>query len=568
VIGDSLQLAQAAARTSADAIVFCGVHFMAETAKILNPDKLVLLPDLAAGCSLADSCPAPAFERFVRSHPGHFVISYINCSAAVKTLSDVICTSSNAERIIRQVPPEQPIIFAPDQQLGRYLVRKTGREMLLWPGACSVHVIFSERAIVRLKTDHPDALVLAHPECEERVLRLADHIGSTTSILEYAKKSPAQSFIVVTESGIIHQMKKACPEKTFRPRGQRVRLQRVPLHEAEHPREGVPLHAGSEARNHAAGGPAAEGARTAPADARNERDIASLPGARMTADPFSRALSLLDGDVVRRESAGSSTIAGGRDVTVSSSPAARAAGAITRASPRVAGLDIARAVFGERRSASEPADGRQCEAAPRSSTARTRGTDPHRRASRAQPAQRLSGIATPDRYVGAVVERRIRVGHAKDDAQPPAVEKYAVRVGGGRNHRMGLYDAILIKDNHLAASGGLAPAIEAAKRGAGAAGPVQVEVESLEQLSHALAVGVDAVLLDNMPPEAVAAAVTAIRAHPRGAACWIEASGGITLENIRAYAEAGVDTVSVGALTHSAPAADIALDLDVSCDRS
>jgi quinolinate synthase len=217
VIGDSLQLAQAAAKTRADAIVFCGVHFMAETAKILNPDKLVLLPDLAAGCSLADSCPAPAFERFVRSHPGHFVISYINCSAAVKTLSDVICTSSNAERIIRQVPPEQPIIFAPDQQLGRYLVRKTGREMLLWPGACSVHVIFSERALVRLKTDHPEALVLAHPECEERVLRLADHIGSTTSILEYAKKSPAQSFIVVTESGIIHQMKKACPEKTFIP---------------------------------------------------------------------------------------------------------------------------------------------------------------------------------------------------------------------------------------------------------------------------------------------------------------------------------------------------------------
>jgi quinolinate synthase len=217
VIGDSLQLAQAAAKTPADVIVFCGVHFMAETAKILNPDKLVVLPDLAAGCSLADSCPAPAFERFVRSHPDHFVISYINCSAAVKTLSDVICTSSNAERIIRQVPPERPIIFAPDQQLGRYLVRKTGREMLLWPGACSVHVIFSERAIVRLKTEHPEALVLAHPECEERVLRLADHIGSTTSILEYAKKSPAQSFIVVTESGIIHQMKKACPEKTFIP---------------------------------------------------------------------------------------------------------------------------------------------------------------------------------------------------------------------------------------------------------------------------------------------------------------------------------------------------------------
>jgi quinolinate synthase len=217
VIGDSLQLAQAAAKTRADAIVFCGVHFMAETAKILNPDKLVVVPDLAAGCSLADSCPASAFEPFVRAHPGHFVISYINCSAEVKALSDVICTSSNAERIIRQIPPERPIIFAPDQQLGRYLIRKTGREMLLWPGACSVHVIFSERAIVRLKMEHPDALVLAHPECEERVLRLADHIGSTTSILEYAKKSPAKCFVVATESGIIHQMKKACPDKTFIP---------------------------------------------------------------------------------------------------------------------------------------------------------------------------------------------------------------------------------------------------------------------------------------------------------------------------------------------------------------
>jgi quinolinate synthase len=217
VIGDSLQLAQAAARTRADVIVFCGVHFMAETAKILNPDKLVVLPDLAAGCSLSDSCPAPAFERFVRAHPGHEVISYINCSAQVKALSSVICTSSNAERIIRQIPADRPIIFAPDQQLGRYLIRKTGRDMILWPGSCSVHVTFSERAIVRLKVEHPDALVLAHPECEERVLRLADHVGSTTSILEYARKSPAASFIVVTESGIIHQMKKACPGKTFIP---------------------------------------------------------------------------------------------------------------------------------------------------------------------------------------------------------------------------------------------------------------------------------------------------------------------------------------------------------------
>lgn len=217
VVGDSLALSQAAARTDANAIVFCGVHFMAETAKILNPNKLVLLPDLAAGCSLSDSCPAPAFEQFIRAHPGHYVISYINCSAAVKALSDIICTSSNAERIIRRVPAGRPIIFAPDQQLGRYLVGRTGRSMLLWPGSCSVHVTFSERQIVRLKEAHPDALVLAHPECEERVLRLADHIGSTTSILEFAKKSPAQRFIVATESGIIHQMKKACPEKTFIP---------------------------------------------------------------------------------------------------------------------------------------------------------------------------------------------------------------------------------------------------------------------------------------------------------------------------------------------------------------
>ncbi len=217
VIGDSLQLAQQAAKTNADVIVFCGVHFMAETAKILNPDRLVLLPDLNAGCSLADSCPASAFEPFVRSHPGHVVISYINCSAAVKALSDIICTSSNAEQIIRQIPPDQPIVFAPDQQLGRYLIKKTGRDMVLWPGACSVHVTFSERALVRLKIQHPDAVVLAHPECQENILRLADHIGSTTSILKFAIGSPAKTFIVVTESGIIHQMKKACPDKVFIP---------------------------------------------------------------------------------------------------------------------------------------------------------------------------------------------------------------------------------------------------------------------------------------------------------------------------------------------------------------
>jgi quinolinate synthase len=217
VIGDSLALAQTAARTRARTIVFCGVHFMAETAKILNPDKLVLLPDLAAGCSLADSCPPAAFERFVRAHPDHYVISYINCSAGVKALSDIICTSSNAARIIAQVPPDRPIIFGPDQQLGRYLMRKTGRDMLLWPGSCSVHVTFSERRLLRLKDEHPDALVLAHPECEERILCHADHVGSTTSILNFATRSQARTFIVVTEPGIIHQMKKACPEKLFLP---------------------------------------------------------------------------------------------------------------------------------------------------------------------------------------------------------------------------------------------------------------------------------------------------------------------------------------------------------------
>ena len=216
-IGDSLALAQAAEKAQARTIVFCGVHFMAETAKILNPGKLVLLPDLAAGCSLADLCPAPDFERFVRAHPGHTVITYINSSAGVKALSDVICTSSNAERIIRQIPASRPIIFAPDQQLGRYLIAKTGRDMVLWPGACSVHVAFSERRLLRLKAEHPEALVLAHPECETPVLRLADHIGSTSSILKYAVESPAQAFIVVTEAGIIHQMKKAAPGKTFIP---------------------------------------------------------------------------------------------------------------------------------------------------------------------------------------------------------------------------------------------------------------------------------------------------------------------------------------------------------------
>src|SRR5580658_10297043 len=215
LVGDSLQLSQQAASTKADVIVFAGVLFMAETAKILNPSKLVLLPDLKAGCSLADGCPAPLFQAFRERYADHVAITYINCSAEVKALSDIICTSSNAEKIIRQIPPEKPILFAPDQHLGRYLMKKTGRELRLWPGSCIVHEMFSERSLVQLKERHPKAKVLAHPECPEAVLRHADYVGSTTGILKYATHNPASEFIVATESGILHQMERACPEKTF-----------------------------------------------------------------------------------------------------------------------------------------------------------------------------------------------------------------------------------------------------------------------------------------------------------------------------------------------------------------
>jgi quinolinate synthase len=214
-VGDSLQLSQQAAATKADVIVFAGVLFMAETAKILNPSKPVVLPDLKAGCSLADGCPAPLFKAFRDRHPGHVSITYINCSAEVKALSDIICTSSNAEKIIRQIPREQPILFAPDQHLGRFLIKKTGREMTLWPGSCIVHEMFSEKSLVQLKERHPGALVIAHPECPEAVLRHADYVGSTSGLLNYSKQSPVTEFIVATESGILHQMEKACPEKTF-----------------------------------------------------------------------------------------------------------------------------------------------------------------------------------------------------------------------------------------------------------------------------------------------------------------------------------------------------------------
>ncbi|MCL6436687.1 MAG: quinolinate synthase NadA [Leptolyngbyaceae cyanobacterium HOT.MB2.61] len=216
-IGDSLGLSQQAAKTDADVIVFAGVHFMAETAKILNPDKLVLLPDLAAGCSLADSCPPDKFAQFKAEHPGHLVISYINCTAEIKAMSDLICTSANAVKMVQQVPESQPIIFAPDRNLGRYVMQQTGREMVLWQGSCIVHETFSEKKIVQLKIQHPEAEAIAHPECEPAVLRHASYIGSTTALLKYIQQSPSQSFIVATEPGIIHQMQKVAPHKQFIP---------------------------------------------------------------------------------------------------------------------------------------------------------------------------------------------------------------------------------------------------------------------------------------------------------------------------------------------------------------
>lgn len=216
-IGDSLGLAQKAAATDADIIVFAGVHFMAETAKILNPGKKVLLPDLKAGCSLSDSCPPPVFKLFKEKHLDHIVISYINCSAGIKALSDIICTSSNARQIVESLPAEQKIIFAPDKNLGAYINKVSGRNMVLWNGACMVHELFSMERMVKLKERHPEALVIAHPECEERVLKHADFIGSTTAMLNFTQTSNANSFIVVTEPGILHQMEKSSPGKTFIP---------------------------------------------------------------------------------------------------------------------------------------------------------------------------------------------------------------------------------------------------------------------------------------------------------------------------------------------------------------
>ena len=214
-IGDSLELSRKAAATDAEVIVFCGVHFMAETAKILSPDKTVLLPDLEAGCSLADACPADGFAAFRAEHPEHLVVSYINCSAAVKAQSDLICTSSNAVDLVKQLPADRPILFAPDQNLGRWVQRQSGRELTLWPGSCIVHEAFSEQALLQLKLDHPEAEVLAHPECQQHLLDLADFIGSTSALLRRAAASEASSFIVLTEPGILHQMRKAVPDKAF-----------------------------------------------------------------------------------------------------------------------------------------------------------------------------------------------------------------------------------------------------------------------------------------------------------------------------------------------------------------
>lgn len=216
-IGDSLGLAQQAEKTEADIIVFAGVHFMAETAKILNPKKKVLLPDLKAGCSLADSAPPVLFKKFKEKYPEHIVISYINCSAGIKALSDIICTSSNAAYIVESIPKEQPIIFAPDKNLGSWLIKKTGRDMVLWNGACMVHEIFSLEKIIKLRIRHPKAKFIAHPECEENVLRLADFVGSTTGLLKYTEKEDHNEFIVATETGILHQMQKSSPHKIFIP---------------------------------------------------------------------------------------------------------------------------------------------------------------------------------------------------------------------------------------------------------------------------------------------------------------------------------------------------------------
>ena len=216
-IGDSLGLSQEAKKTSADLILFAGVHFMAETAKILNPEKKVILPDLKAGCSLSDSAPTALFKKFKEQHPEHIIITYINCSAEIKALSDIICTSSNAKQIVQSLPEDQKIIFAPDKNLGAYINKVTGRNMLLWNGACMVHEMFSLEKLIKLKVKFPEAKILAHPECQEDILNISDYVGSTTALLNFSKKDETNTYIVVTETGILHQMQKSNPLKSFIP---------------------------------------------------------------------------------------------------------------------------------------------------------------------------------------------------------------------------------------------------------------------------------------------------------------------------------------------------------------
>ena len=216
-VGDSLELSRKAAATKADIILFCGVHFMAETAKIINPTKKVILPDMDAGCSLADSAPADKFSTWLKKYPNHVVISYINCSAEVKAMSDIICTSANAQKVIESIPKDQEIIFAPDRLLGQYMIKQTGRDMVLWNGTCQVHEIFSEKELIKLKVKHLNASVLAHPECDENILIHADFIGSTSALIKYVDDSNEQEHIIATEPGVIHQMQKNNPEKEFIP---------------------------------------------------------------------------------------------------------------------------------------------------------------------------------------------------------------------------------------------------------------------------------------------------------------------------------------------------------------
>ena len=216
-MGDSLALAQYAQKTTADVILFCGVHFMSETAKILNPKKTVIIPDMDAGCSLADSASSREFKNWVQSHPKHILVSYINCSAEVKAMSDIICTSSNAEKIINSIPKNQPILFAPDQFLGKYLIKKTKRDLILWKGFCQVHIMFSLKELTKLHIRHPQAKIIAHPECEEKILNYADFVGSTTALIKYTQSTQCDQFIVVTEPGVIHQMKKLNPQKSYIP---------------------------------------------------------------------------------------------------------------------------------------------------------------------------------------------------------------------------------------------------------------------------------------------------------------------------------------------------------------